>query len=102
MTTVKKLYEKAFHVGREVQIREQSGVEVDGRAVWNELESYTNDLKDRVLTHSDKVLLYNESLKSIYYEMNKIILRFQMDKSEFDPKSNQYALNATVNDAHKI
>lgn len=90
MTTVKKLYEKAFKLGIKVQIREQSGLEVDGRAIWNQLESDTKDLKDRVLTHSDKVLLYNDSLKSIYYEMNKIILRFQMDKSEFDPKSNHF------------
>jgi len=55
-----------------------------------QLESDTKDLKDRVLTHSDKVLLYNDSLKSIYFEMNKIILQFQMDKSEFDPKSNHF------------
>ena len=90
MTTVQKLYNQSFHTGREVQIREHLGEEVDGRAIWNKLESMTKDLKDKLLTNADGVLLYNESLKPIYIEMNDIIMHFAMDKSEFDPKSNHF------------
>jgi hypothetical protein len=90
MTTVQKLYEKAFHAGRHVQIREQSGEEVDGRAIWNELEITTKALKDQVLTHDAQILEYNPTLKPTYSVMNNIILEFGMDKSEFNPKSNHF------------
>ena len=90
MTTVQKLYEKAFNAGREVQIREQSGEEVDGRAIWNELEITTKGLKDQVLTYDEQILQYNTSLKPIYSEMKDIIIEFGMDKSEFNPKSNHF------------
>lgn len=90
MTTVQKLYEKAFDDGRKVQIIEQSGEEVDGRAIWNELEITTKHLKDQVLTEHGKILKYNPNLKPIYSEMNNIIVDFGMDKSEFNPKSNHF------------
>ena len=90
MITVQKLYEKAFHGGREVQIREQSGEEVDGRAIWNELEITTKGLKDITITHIGQILQYNTSLKPIYSEMKDIIIEFGMDKSEFNPKSNHF------------
>ena len=47
MPTVRQFYKKAFRNGREVQIKEQSGKEVDGRAIWNELENTTKELKDK-------------------------------------------------------
>jgi hypothetical protein len=90
MTTVQKLYNQSFHSGREVQIREHSGGEVDGRLIWNTFESMTRELKDKPLTNADGVLLYNGSLKPIYVEMNNLIKQFEMDKSEFDPKSNHF------------
>ena len=94
MTTVQKLYEDAFHAGKEVQTKEHSGETVDGRAIWNTLESTTKKLKDRPLTNNanddGEILHYNSSLKPIYREMNDIIVRFGMDKSEFDPKSNHF------------
>lgn len=92
MPTVRQFYKKAFRAGKEVQIREQSGEEVDGRAIWNELESTTKELKDVVLLSIDgsHILQYNESLKPIYEEMKHIITRFGMDTSEFDPKSNHF------------
>ena len=88
--TVKELYEKAFHAGREVQMIEHSGHQVDGRAIWSELERSTKELKDQTLTYHDEILNYNLSLIPIYREMNNIILEFDMDKSEFDPKSNHF------------
>lgn len=92
MPTVRQFYKKAFRSGREVQMKEQSGKEVDGRAIWNELENTTKELKDVVLLTVDgsKNLQYNESLKSIYEEMKRIIVHFGMDISEFDPKSNHF------------
>lgn len=92
MPTVRQFYKKAFRSGREVQIKEHSGEEVDGRAIWNELENTTKELKDVVLLTLDSshTLEYNESLKSIYEEMKRIIVRFGMDASEFDPKSNHF------------
>ena len=90
MTTVQKLYEKAFRSGREVQMKEQFGEEVDGRAIWNELESTTKGLKDQPLTNDGEVLQYNLSLKPIYQEMTDIIKVFGIDKSEFNPKSNHF------------
>jgi hypothetical protein len=88
--TVQNLYEKAFHAGRHVQIREHIGEEVDGRAIWNELEITTKGLKDQVLTHDGQTLTYNPKLKQIYSEMKVIIIEFGMDKSEFNPKSNHF------------
>jgi hypothetical protein len=92
MPTVRQFYKKAFRSGREVQIKEHSGEEVDGRAIWNELENETKELKDVVLLTLDSshILQYNESLKPIYEEMKRIIARFGMDISEFDPKSNHF------------
>ena len=90
MTTVHNLYKNAFDAGRNVQISEQSGEEVDGRAIWNELEITTKCLKDQVLTHDGQILQYNPNLKPIYSEMNNIIVDFGMDKSEFNPKSNHF------------
>jgi hypothetical protein len=90
MTTVQKLYEKAFYSGKEVQMKEQLGEEVDGRAVWNALESTCKGLKDQLLVNHGEVLQYNFSLKPIYEEMNHIIKVFAMDKSEFNPKSNHF------------
>jgi hypothetical protein len=90
MFSVKKLYENAFRIGREVQIKEQNGQEVDGRAEWNTLERTTNKLKDLSLTNNSEILEYNLTLKPIYLEMSKLIIRFGMDKSEFNPKSNHF------------
>jgi len=92
MPTVRQFYKKAFRHGKDVQIREQSGEEVDGRAIWNELESTTKELKDVILLSVDgsRILQYNESLKPAYEEMKRIIVRFGMDTSEFDPKSNHF------------
>jgi len=92
MPTVRQFYKKAFRSGREVQIKEHSGKEVDGRAIWNELENTTKELKDMILLTLDSshTLKYNESLKPIYEEMKRIITRFGMDTSEFDPKSNHF------------
>ena len=45
MPTVRQFYKKAFRSGREVQIKEHSGEEVDGRAIWNELENTTKELR---------------------------------------------------------
>lgn len=91
MPTVRQLYEKAFKAGKEVQIREQAGEKVDGRAIWNDLENETTNLKDVVLSSADgQILEYNSSLKPIYKEMNSIIVRFGMETSEFNPKSNHF------------
>lgn len=92
MPTVRQFYKKAFRSGREVQMKEQSGKEIDGRAIWNELESTSKELKDVVLLSIDgsHIIQYNESLKPVYEEMKRIITRFGMDTSEFDPKSNHF------------
>jgi hypothetical protein len=90
MVSVKKLYEKAFQTGREVQMKEQNRAEVDGRAIWNMLERTTNELKDRSLTNGSEILQYNFTLKPIYLEMSELIKKFGMDKSEFNPKSNHF------------
>jgi hypothetical protein len=91
MPTVRQFYEKSFRAGKTVQISEQAGEEVDGRAIWNVLENETKNLKDVVLSSADgQILEYNSSLKPIYEEMNSIIVRFGMDTSEFNPKSNHF------------
>ena len=90
MFSVKKLYDNAFRIGREVQIKEQNGQDVDGRAMWNTLEHTTNKLKDLSLTNDSEILQYNLTLRPIYLEMSKLIIRFEMDKSEFNPKSNHF------------
>ena len=68
--TVKQLYEKAFHAGREVQIIEHSGHEVDGRAIWSELERSTKQLKDQPLIYHDEILNYNLNVSLSFFHCN--------------------------------
>ena len=91
MENIETLFRQAFEAGRTVQKKEHTGEVVDGRAVWGELEKKIGDLKDKNLTdESDKNLKYNSSLNDIYEEMDVIIDKYGMDKSEFDPKSNHF------------
>jgi hypothetical protein len=76
-------YEYAFKQGRQVQDIEHSGEIIDGRSIWKNIESQVSgvDIKD---------LKYNSSLESIYSEMDKLIEKYEMDKSEYDPKYNHF------------
>ena len=91
MSNIKKWFNKAFDFGVNVQILEHTKKEVDGRAVWKVIEDLLIELKDKDLTdYSYNKLKYNMSLKKIYKKMDKIINKFNMDKSEYDPKSNHF------------
>ena len=91
MSNLQLWFNKAFEAGKNVQQQEHKGEMVDGRAVWGEIESKISDLKDRELTDdSGEKLKYNFSLNDLYSKMDGIIENFDMDKSEFTPKSNHF------------
>lgn len=85
------LFNEAFEEGRNVQIKEHAGEEVDGRQVWQKLEVKTGELKNKDLTNrAGEKLKYNLELETIYSLMDEIIAKYKMDESEFDPKSNHF------------
>jgi hypothetical protein len=91
MSNLQLWFNKAFEAGKSVQKREHKGETVDGRAVWGEIESKISDLKDKNLTNDSGVnLMYNSELNDLYDEMDVIIKNFDMDESEFNPKSNHF------------
>lgn len=91
MTKIKGWYKHAFNAGKKVQQREHKHEIVDGRAVWNEIETQLLSLKDKDLTDSDgKQLKYNTELRDLYEKMNTIIVKYGMDKSEMCPKHNHF------------
>ena len=91
MSTVKLWFNKAFKEGKKAQKKEHKHETVDGRAIWGKIESQMGSLKDKNLTDdSDSNLTYNSSLYELYTEMDVIIEKFGMDKSEFCPKSNHF------------
>jgi hypothetical protein len=88
---ISDLFNEAFEEGKNVQIKEQAGEEIDGRQVWQKLEAKTGELKNKDLTNkSGEKIKYNLKLETIYEQMDKIINKFKMDESEFDPKSNHF------------
>ena len=89
--SVKNLFMEAYEAGRNVQIKEHAGQDMDGKTVWASLETKTGKLKDKNLsTESGELIKYNSNLEKIYDEMDKIILKFKMNESEFSPKSNHF------------
>ena len=88
---VKSLFNEAYEAGRSVQTREHAGEVVDGKQVWQELETKTGELKNKDLTDmAGEKIKYNSDLENIYIKMDEIISKFKMDESEFDPKSNHF------------
>ncbi len=84
-SNIKFWFDMSFQQGKLVQVREQSGEkDVDGRAIWGAIESQVSDIK---ITEE---LNYKKSLRPIYEEMNKLIEKYNMEASEFEPKSNHF------------
>lgn len=91
MSNTKLWFKKAFEAGKSVQKREHKHETIDGRAVWGSIEDKIGSLKNKNLTNeSGSELKYNSSLNELYEEMDAIIEKFGMDKSEFCPISNHF------------
>ena len=70
---ISDLFNEAFEEGKNVQIKEQAGEEIDGRQVWQKLEAKTGELKNKDLTNkSGEKIKYNLKLETIYEQMDKI------------------------------
>jgi hypothetical protein len=76
-------YEYTFNQGRQVQEIEHTGEKIDGRAIWKNIEVQVSEV-------DISGLKYNDSLEDIYKEMDKLIEKYNMEKSEFDPKYNHF------------
>ena len=87
---IKSLFDEAFEAGKNVQIKEHASENVDGKLVWNLLEAKTGDLKNKILINKSENIKYNQSLENIYCEMDKIIVKYKMNESEFLPISNHF------------
>ena len=89
--SIKSLFNDAFEAGRNVQIKEHANEDIDGKLVWNLLEAKTGPLKNKILTdNSEENIKYNSNLENIYCEMDKIIVKYKMNESEFLPISNHF------------
>ena len=93
--SLKQLFQKTYEKAREVQKTEQLGTEIDGRAIWGEIEKSVADF-----TILDD-LKYNQSnLEPIYDKMIGIITKFKMIENEFNPKYRHFfmqLMNLVVN-----
>ena len=84
-SNIKFWFDMSFQQGKLVQVREQSGEkDVDGRSIWSAIESQVSEIKIAEDLH------YKDSLNPIYEEMNKLIEKYNMEASEFEPKSNHF------------
>ncbi len=91
MTSVLELFNDGFKLGVSVQTREHNKEIVDGKKEWNQLEEKTGELKDKNLVGPNgSNIKYNDQLNQIYERMDQIISKFEMDKNEFNPKSNHF------------
>ncbi len=68
-----------IRTAQKVQTIEQSKTDIDGRKIWGILESKVTKIELEEMN-------YNNSLRNIYNEMNDIIIKYNMNSSEFDPK----------------
>jgi hypothetical protein len=83
MSKLKKLFRNVYDTARDVQTKDQNKEEVDGRAIWNEIEASVKGIDIEGLE-------YREELKPIYEKMEVIIDKYKMRDSEMDPKSNHF------------
>jgi hypothetical protein len=83
MSKLKKLFRNVYDTARDVQTKDQNKEDVDGRAIWNEIE-------ESVKSIDIEGLEYREELKPIYEKMEVIIDKYKMRDSEMDPKSNHF------------
>ena len=83
MSKLKKLFRNVYDTARDVQTKDQNKEEVDGRAIWNEIEESVKGIDIEGLE-------YREELKPIYEKMEVIIDKYKMRDSEMDPKSNHF------------
>jgi len=82
---INNLFQNAYKKGREVQEVEHSGKEIDGRAIWQELEKTVEKL-------NISEMKYNDSLEKVYKKIDKIDKQFNMSNNETNPKSNHFLL----------
>jgi len=91
MTTIATLFTEAYNAGRIVQEKEHNREEIDGRQIWNELESKTGILKDtNLLNQENENLLYEPTLTKLYIEMDKLFVKHKMSENEMNPISNHF------------
>jgi len=90
-TNIELWFNKGFVSGVEVQILQHSNVFIDGKHVWNEIETKLTYLKDvDLIDDADKIIKYNFELEEIYKQMDLIINEFKMDLFEYEPLSNHF------------
>ena len=84
-TNIKFWWNYSFKQGQLVQLIENDPEDnkIDGKAIWNGIECQVSSVN---ITD----LRYNESLRPIYEEMDKICDDNDMTANEFNPKSNHF------------
>jgi hypothetical protein len=75
MSKLKKLFRNVYDTARDVQTKDQNKEDVDGRAIWNEIEASVKGIDIEGLE-------YREELKPIYEKMEVIIDKYKMRDSE--------------------
>jgi len=83
MTNIKELFDNVFNKAKNIQERIQLGEQVDGKKAWN-------DIENKIKNNDSWQLKYNDHLRQIYYQMNKLAEKYNINKSEFDPISNHF------------
>lgn len=82
---IKFLFDETYKIAQRVQKIDQLKKEINGKAIWGKIEE---KIKDIAIDN----LEYNETLKPIYTEMDKIINKYDMnrDNNEFKIISNHF------------
>ena len=82
---IKFLFDETYKIAQRVQKIDQLKKEINGKAIWGKIEEKVKDI-------AIDNLEYNETLKPIYTEMDKIINKYDMnrDNNEFKIISNHF------------
>lgn len=73
---IKRLFNSVVHIGYIVQILTHQGDSLDGKAIWGKIEKKVDKIK------VDDDMKYNESLKSVYALMSKLMDKYDMNNNQ--------------------
>ncbi len=82
-SNIKFWYEYTFKQAQQVQLLEQDNNDVDGRAIWKQIEMEVDGVNITGLNYKDE-------LKEIFSKMTNLINKYKMEESEYKPKSNHF------------
>ena len=89
MNSIQKLYKTIFDIAIQVQLITRKNDKIKGKDIWQRIESELKTVDFNILEIN---MLYNESLKIIYENMNQIENFVDIVNNEYNPVYNHFFL----------